>query len=231
MRQKNYILKGGCEILMDFLIYYFVNQLIQVTGIAYLEQYREYLSFSVLGTEVFLLLRGFVLLAAFLFAGLAVFPYYQKEKVYLENTSSFKKEYLVIPAAGGAAALFLNYLWSLNPYFMENTAYRSVAEQQYSYPLWLGLMIYGMAAPIAEEIMFRGIMYNILRRSMGIKQAIVISSFLFGMFHGNIVQAAYGMVMGTIMAYIYEKYHSLKVPVLFHSGANVTVYFLQKVFE
>ena len=60
-------------------------------------------------------------------------------------------------------------------------------------------------APVFEEILFRGlILHNLL--PYGKKIAIVGSAFLFGMFHGNLVQSPYAFLVGLVLGYVTVEY-------------------------
>ncbi len=72
--------------------------------------------------------------------------------------------------------------------------------------------------------MFRGILYNRMKRCFNDKIALVVSSLLFGIYHGNLVQAVYGTILGLLIAYFYERYKSFAAPVLFHGVANISVF-------
>lgn len=104
--------------------------------------------------------------------------------------------------------------------------YQAVAESQFGGNLILGLICYGLVTPFAEECMFRGILYNALKRFLNKKLSWVLSSFLFGAYHGNVVQGVYGFIMGLLMAYGYEYFGSFKVPVVLHMLANIIAYLL-----
>ena len=54
-------------------------------------------------------------------------------------------------------------------------------------------MIAVIAAPVVEEILFRGIVLRSMRKFTPAWAAILISSVLFGAYHLNIVQAAYSL--------------------------------------
>jgi len=87
--------------------------------------------------------------------------------------------------------------------------------------LALALLI---SAPITEEIMCRGIMMNTLKRSFSAKTAIILSSAIFGMLHimaGGIGLAMGAMVMGLVLAIIYEKTNSLTIVIVAHAVANL----------
>ena len=65
-----------------------------------------------------------------------------------------------------------------------------------------------------------------MKRCFNYKTALAVSSLLFGLYHGNIVQVVYGSILGLLIAYTYELYGSFAAPVLFHGVANVSVYAL-----
>ncbi len=61
-------------------------------------------------------------------------------------------------------------------------------------------------APITEELIFRGLIQRSLER-YGRKFSIIGSAFLFGIFHGNLIQTPYAFLMGLILAYTAAEYH------------------------
>lgn len=70
----------------------------------------------------------------------------------------------------------------------------------------LSMFLYaGLLAPIAEEILFRGL---ILRSLMpfGKKVAIFVSALLFGLFHGNVVQSPFAFAVGLVLGYVAAEY-------------------------
>lgn len=109
--------------------------------------------------------------------------------------------------------------------FLESSeAFAQVQERQYGVPFAVGLVLYGVISPLAEEAVFRGLLYNRMKRCFSFGVALVVSSFLFGAYHGNLVQTLYGCMMGLAIAYTYELYGSFAAPMLFHGIANVSVY-------
>ena len=63
----------------------------------------------------------------------------------------------------------------------------------------------GLLAPIAEEILFRGlILRNLL--PYGKKIAVFISALLFGLYHGNIVQTPFAFAVGLVLGYVAVEY-------------------------
>ena len=78
-----------------------------------------------------------------------------------------------------------------------------------------------IAAPVVEEILFRGIVLRSMRKFTPTWAAILISSVLFGVYHLNIVQAAYATLMGIAAGILYEKKKNLLFPILVHFANNL----------
>lgn len=60
-------------------------------------------------------------------------------------------------------------------------------------------------APFAEELIFRGYILRSLR-PYGKRFAIVGSAFLFGLFHGNLLQTPYTFLIGLVLGYVTVEY-------------------------
>lgn len=63
----------------------------------------------------------------------------------------------------------------------------------------------GLLAPVWEEILFRGYVMRSMER-YGKKFAIIASAFLFGVFHGNVVQSPYAFLVGLVLGYVAMEY-------------------------
>lgn len=123
-----------------------------------------------------------------------------------------------------SVSLGLNALLTLTGFADSSQTYQKVADRQYGVTFALGLVLYGLISPLAEEVVFRGVIYNRLRRLYNPAIGIVASGLLFGAFHGNPVQGVYGACLGMLMAYLYEKSGKFGTPFLFHAVANLAVY-------
>ena len=60
-------------------------------------------------------------------------------------------------------------------------------------------------APVTEELLCRGLIQRILM-PYGKRLAILGSAFLFGLFHGNILQAPYAFTVGLVLGYVAAEY-------------------------
>lgn len=123
-----------------------------------------------------------------------------------------------------SVSLGLNALLTLTGFADSSQTYQKVADRQYGVAFAVGLVLYGLISPLAEEVVFRGVIYNRLRRLYNPAIGIAVSGLLFGAFHGNLVQGVYGACLGMLMAYLYEKSGKFGVPFLFHAVANLAVY-------
>lgn len=139
------------------------------------------------------------------------------------------KSYVFLGTATVGFALGLNVVLQLAGVIDSSAVYQEVAQSQYSAWIPLGLICYGIVTPIAEELLFRGILYNCQKRYMKLSGAMVITAALFAMYHGNSVQGIYAFLMGCLMVYAYEYFGDFKMPVAVHILANLLVYSVSNV--
>ncbi len=135
----------------------------------------------------------------------------------------FLKYLLIVPFAIGcmySANAFVAILTMLMPSGMVET-YEATEQAIYGSSFVLQVLASGIFGPIVEELIFRGLIYNRIKRMSGITIAAVISSIIFGIFHGNWVQAPYAMIIGLVCVYVYERYKSIAAPILLHISANM----------
>jgi len=136
------------------------------------------------------------------------------------------KDILIIAFSSMIISIGLNYILYYLGITSISQSYNEVNKALYSVDIFFGLIFYGICSPLAEELLFRGIIYNRMKRVFPVVFSIIVSSLLFGVFHANIVQGIYGTLMGAFIAFMYEKYKDFKVPVLIHMVANIVVYVL-----
>ncbi len=120
---------------------------------------------------------------------------------------------------GGLAGNFIVILSGLIQLFPD--VYEEMAEIQYSGPVWIQFLSMGLAAPIMEEVLFRGLIFRRLRTYCKFPVALIVSSLIFGLCHGNILQFFYAFLLGLLMGLLYERFRTLLAPIVFHAAANL----------
>ena len=76
--------------------------------------------------------------------------------------------------------------------------------------------------PAIEEIVFRGLIYENMKKKFKIQYALFGSAVAFGIFHFDLRQCLNAMVLGIVSVVIYETFSDLKASIIVHSSANVT---------
>lgn len=79
----------------------------------------------------------------------------------------------------------------------------------------------GILAPIAEEILFRGLIQRTLL-PYGKRFAILCSAFTFGIFHGNLLQSPYAFLVGLVLGYTAAEY-SIAWSMVLHMINNLVI--------
>ena len=140
--------------------------------------------------------------------------------LYLREARADRKiSYLKTTLSGVVFCIFGNLL--IAGLQIEGSGYRPTAAVLSGGLLWQQLLVIGLLAPLAEELIFRGLVFGRLREELHFWPAAVLSALLFAGFHGNIVQGVYAFWGGLLMARSYETYHSIKAPFTIHAVSNL----------
>lgn len=85
---------------------------------------------------------------------------------------------------------------------------------------WLVVIALVILAPIAEEVFFRGVVFNALRREAGRRWAYVGSALLFAVVHLDLVVLVPLFLLGLALAWLYERTNNLLAPMAMHAMVN-----------
>ena len=85
-----------------------------------------------------------------------------------------------------------------------------------------GLIATVLVVPFIEEVLFRGITFNVLRRELKLVPAVVLQTVVFAVFHYNPVQIIYVLMSGAALALVYHWNGSLLASILVHAAYNAT---------
>ena len=76
-------------------------------------------------------------------------------------------------------------------------------------------------APLAEEIVFRGMTFKLARKlTKNFWIANAVQALMFGIAHLNLVQGVYAFLLGMVLGFIYAKFNSLWASILAHLTFN-----------
>lgn len=121
----------------------------------------------------------------------------------------------------GCAGIALNNLIALTDLKQMSESYQAVEQAFYSSGFGWELLALGLITPIAEELLYRYIIFYQFRDWMGRTAAIVGSALIFGLIHMNIVQTIYAFALGLLLGLLMECYQDVRVAACGHIAANV----------
>ena len=126
--------------------------------------------------------NGAVLLSAFAYVAGALSILKIARKMIAKTAEDMKllhikaepgKSYAFLGMAAIGLVLGVNLLFSRIGMLANSQTYQEVAQAQYAAALPIGLICFGIITPIAEELLFRGIIYACLRRYMKLFSAML----------------------------------------------------------
>ena len=100
--------------------------------------------------------------------------------------------------------------------------------------IWITILFSVILTPIIEEILFRKILCDRLL-PLGEGYAILISSAIFSLIHGNFYQFAYSFLLGLLFSFIYVKTGKLIYSIIYHMIVNfvgtVVIVWISKLLD
>jgi membrane protease YdiL (CAAX protease family) len=85
----------------------------------------------------------------------------------------------------------------------------------------VGCFLLLVAAPLVEEVIFRGALLSGLRTRYGAKTAVLMSAAAFMIMHMNPEQTAYQFLFGIVLGAVALRTGSIAAPVVMHSFSNL----------
>lgn len=177
------------------------------------------------------------LIMDFIFQLLAIYFFAKtyKEKDFnitkIENHMSLKtfgKYALISLGASGISALWFFLVEFLSNYFpfIKNSLesfinHISIFSGQ---PILVFISVV-ILAPIVEELIFRGIIFNEAAKYKGGAFPIIVSALLFSLAHMQPIQIVYTFIGGLILGFVYSKTHSLPIVMFLHMLNNLLTIF------
>ena len=150
----------------------------------------------------------------------------------IEKRGQIKAMDFIMAIVGGAGvSIALNIVIALTNMAGKDTTFVEVSDMITSNPLFVTIICAGILIPIVEEILFRGLIFNRIKCQYNFVAGLLISSLLFGIYHGNIVQGIYATLLGIFLGFAYHKTKSILIPIFIHMGGNTFVSIYGKLGE
>ncbi|MDP6547056.1 MAG: CPBP family glutamic-type intramembrane protease [Phycisphaerae bacterium] len=172
---------------------------------------------------------AYMIIGTVLFFGfLIVYPFrgVKQQFCFPRIGKIFKEAALAIPLTIGVIVMLsiVNYAWSLvapetpiSPRIWRNAA-RSTQYGLIAFIMLLATTI----GPVAEEIFFRGYLYNAFRVRSGPVIAMIVSSLVFALMHSyGAAPTVVIFLLGICLTAIYRWRKTLLTPIFVHAGINV----------
>lgn len=206
LKRMKFLERKGLEV-SELIIYYFIIMIVLITlgGILQLKLKM----FGVFLTQILIILLPVLLLMRLLNLNYkSILPIKKVSIKETFNSISFWLVGLLVVAIVTSIQLKifpdqLNDLEGLGE-FLKGTS------------LWQQILILSLTPAICEEVLFRGLLFGSLRQKFDTKYAIIISGFLFGLFHlypGKILSTA---LLGMIFAYAVARTGSITSSIILH---------------
>ena len=140
---------------------------------------------------------------------------YKKYEYFKTNEKLNAKDFSVYFALAFWIGNFFSFLIVLMSSHKGRTPVVAIYEPL---PLYTDIIMTVFVAPVLEEIVFRGVIMNNLKK-YGIKTAIIINSIFFALSHYNTDMVIPAFFTGIIFSYVAYKY-SIKYSILIHFFIN-----------
>lgn len=219
------------EIIWPLLVYLLTSVVagafIGIFGITVL-QIKDYSKFLDDNILIMNIISQIIALIIFITAFKKRKKYIPKEKITMKKDP--QKTIIYILAAVSTAILSGFAAIAIEKFVkVPDGGINTISEMIYSGAAILSVITVVILAPILEEIIFRGIIFNKLNSKMNTTAAIIISALVFGIFHMNIVQGLNAFVIGIVLAFIYAKTHNLYTCISIHFINNLLSVITQRI--
>lgn len=184
-----------------------------------------------LNIELNILISQTIANMLFLIIMIPVFIILRKRYKLVYEKVEFRSLIYMIPLAIGLSLALNIILGFMLPNIKSNEVSNSLLEISESISIFLSIFIVALITPITEEILFRGFMYDGIKLISNKYVAIIITSIIFAITHGNIEQGIYALFVGLFFGYILEKYQNILYTIVIHCAMNGIVAIFQKDLE
>ncbi|MGP1569879.1 MAG: lysostaphin resistance A-like protein [Eubacteriales bacterium] len=132
---------------------------------------------------------------------------------------------IITLGVSGITSKFLEFVYAYladTPFFKDSIqsyddSWAGIDSESYFF-VFLSVVILG---PIIEELLFRGVIFNVIAKNFGNIAGVLVSGITFGIWHMELVQSIYTALLGVVIAIIYMYTRSILFPILCHCLYNL----------
>ena len=217
----------GAQVFFELVLLFLCSALYSSIGVV--SDTDMLLGFVMRNVTTISFLAGLLTLTVYL-----VFPLlFKKSPLAVYSVKPVRASSLCLLAVFGiASSTVVGIVWSLLPFpeWAWEIYNETVADVLMSEDIMTYLAVVLMA-PIVEELLCRAICIGQLSRLIPKWLALILSSLIFGVMHGNLIQGTYAFICGIMLGLIYLRYRSVTASILFHMGFNAASYLLSLIPE
>ncbi len=226
----------GCQLVISFLGMFVYMSIVTAKGVAQGISEAELFVFieAQLLNPDFLMIITAIATASTLLVGAI---WYKKHRPFndfslkeVSNGTLFVSLGLMGVALQVLISMCLNAIYPLLPKALTDE-YNALMETLLGGNAWLSLLVTVILAPLAEELLFRGVTMKKAEKIMPFIVANILQAMLFGIYHGNLIQGTYAFAMGLVLGFIVEYFHSIWASILLHAFVNASAELLSYLPE
>lgn len=153
-----------------------------------------------------------------------IFTYYLGYRIFFKKWNNninykidkkYNKLYIVLDII--IAIILIRFCWILWEYFLNFVNYnQSNLDDSLDF---ISIIYIALIGPLCEEVIMRGYVLSTLKK-YGVYLGVIISSFVFGMFHGTVTQIIPCIFIGIILSTLTLKYKSILPSIIAHIITN-----------
>lgn len=141
----------------------------------------------------------------------------------LQPLFTLKNIFLFMLLGIGGQFLISGILGLVEPYFKDTfEEYAETIEILINGDGFVVLLLLVFVAPVAEELIFRGMVLHKASRSVPFWVANLFQAVLFGIYHWNIIQSIYAALLGYLLGMVYYKFKTIYASIFLHMMFNAS---------
>lgn len=168
-----------------------------------------------------------IVVCGIIFVKWYLFEIHGEDRCGLKMVINYRNVIMLLMMGIGCQLFFSGFMSLLVPYLTKLFQnYTNVVERLTSGNFILVALLVVFIAPITEELIFRGVILHMANRSVTFAGANILQAFLFGIYHGNLVQGIYAALLGYLLGLVCYRFNTIYASILLHIIINSSAYLI-----